>query len=584
MNGPFLTIYGFGAVFVYMTLRPLEGKWPLLFLSGAVLATILELVTAEILEAIFHTSWWDYTGKKWNFQGKICAESTICWGFFTLLMFYILQPGVSWTVRQVDVRAGKVLILIITVIYCIDFGISAAAAFALDHKIRKMEKLREEMLEIFQRNRLTEAAEDASQRFALIRREKGRKVRVYPGKAIKTMKGYMDRMRQESGQKLDGLIEFSTEKKNELFLRREQVKKEILDRMERAGMVWGKNEKPIEKTIHRYVDAYPNLNHVQKVVKKSDNKESAEGLPGSEPKDCRQINVNGSDYLLVKDVMTDEKRRGSYNALAEKTFGIDFEPWYQNGGWSEKNQPYTLYHQGRAVANVSVNRMKIRDGGKIYSCIQLGTVMTDEEYRNRGLAGRLMKEVLEDIESSCDMVFLFANQSALGFYPKFGFERQEQFLYSCKLTCKGEAEKIRKLDSNIEKDREILREYYEKGNPFSEIQETEDFGLLMFAWGAFLRNCVAYLEQEEAVVLYSQEGKVLRVWDVYCEKDRCLTDILSQVGTKETETVLLEFTPVKKDDFEVQKQDDEDDVLFIWKERKNYFQGRKILFPVISHT
>ena len=41
VNGPFLTIYGFGAVSVYLILRPLERQWPLLFLCGALLATIL---------------------------------------------------------------------------------------------------------------------------------------------------------------------------------------------------------------------------------------------------------------------------------------------------------------------------------------------------------------------------------------------------------------------------------------------------------------------------------------------------------------------------------------------------------------
>lgn len=263
VNGPFLTIYGFGAVSVYLILRPLAGNWPLLFVCGALLATLLEYITAEILEAVFHTSWWDYTEKKWNFQGKICPESTVCWGFFTLLMFYVLQPGVSWVVFQIDARAGKVLIVVISMIYCVDFGISAAAAFTLDHKIRTMETLQEEMLEIFRRNRLTGAAEEARQRFSLFRRETGRKVRVYPGKARMIMKNYTEWLRQESGQKLDGLIGYGTEKREELIQRREQVKKEILEWMEKTGMVWNRQEPPIDKTIRRFVDAYPHLNHVQ---------------------------------------------------------------------------------------------------------------------------------------------------------------------------------------------------------------------------------------------------------------------------------------------------------------------------------
>ena len=48
VSGPFLTIYGFGAVSVYLILRPLERQWILLFFCGAVLATVLELSLIHI--------------------------------------------------------------------------------------------------------------------------------------------------------------------------------------------------------------------------------------------------------------------------------------------------------------------------------------------------------------------------------------------------------------------------------------------------------------------------------------------------------------------------------------------------------
>lgn len=273
VTGPFLTIYGFGALSVYLILRPLAGQWLPLFFCGAVLATLLEFVTAEVLEAVFHTRWWDYTEKKWNFQGKICPESTVCWGVFTLLMFYVLQPWVSWVVRQIDARAGKVVIVVITLIYCIDFGISAAAAFKMDHKIRKMEQLRLEFLEILQKNRLTGAAEEARQKFSAFRRETGRKVRIYPGMARKIMKNYMETLRQEGGQKLDGLVDYGTGKKEELNLRREQVKREILEHAERLGLTRKKSKKLLDRSIRRFVDAYPHLNHIQKMKKQEKRKE-----------------------------------------------------------------------------------------------------------------------------------------------------------------------------------------------------------------------------------------------------------------------------------------------------------------------
>ena len=59
VTGPVCTIYGVGAMSVYLVLRPLQDHGLWLFLGGIVLATILEYVTSWVMEKLFHTSWWD---------------------------------------------------------------------------------------------------------------------------------------------------------------------------------------------------------------------------------------------------------------------------------------------------------------------------------------------------------------------------------------------------------------------------------------------------------------------------------------------------------------------------------------------
>ena len=48
VSGPFCTIYGFGAISVYLILKPAENHVLLLFLGGIVVATVLEYITAEV--------------------------------------------------------------------------------------------------------------------------------------------------------------------------------------------------------------------------------------------------------------------------------------------------------------------------------------------------------------------------------------------------------------------------------------------------------------------------------------------------------------------------------------------------------
>ena len=69
--GPVCTIYGFGAVIVYLILKPIAGNILLLYICGVIVPTILEYVTAVLMEALFHTSWWDYSKNKFNFPGRI---------------------------------------------------------------------------------------------------------------------------------------------------------------------------------------------------------------------------------------------------------------------------------------------------------------------------------------------------------------------------------------------------------------------------------------------------------------------------------------------------------------------------------
>ena len=53
---------------------------------------------------------------------------------------------------------------------------------------------------------------------------------------------------------------------------------------------------------------------------------------------------------------------------------------------------------GKIVSNVSVNTCDMNYDGRIVKLIQLGTVMTDPDYRGRGYARMLMEKIIEDYE------------------------------------------------------------------------------------------------------------------------------------------------------------------------------------------
>ena len=150
INGPLCTIYGFGAVSVYVILRPFSDNLLYLYLGGVVVATALEYVTAVLMESIFHTSWWDYSDNKFNFQGRICLGASLGWGFFTVLLFKVLHPIVEYIVALYPVFIGEIGVCVIGIGYVVDFSFSVAAAFHIHEKLpiieAAMEQAKDEML------------------------------------------------------------------------------------------------------------------------------------------------------------------------------------------------------------------------------------------------------------------------------------------------------------------------------------------------------------------------------------------------------------------------------------------------------
>lgn len=99
-------------------------------------------------------------------------------------------------------------------------------------------------------------------------------------------------------------------------------------------------------------------------------------------------------YKMIIDYKDNAVYHRSFNELSQLAFGIDFEKWYQLGFWNDRYIPYSFIDGEQVISNVSVSIIDIISNGKKISAVQIGTVMTHPDYRRRGLAYKLMKEVL----------------------------------------------------------------------------------------------------------------------------------------------------------------------------------------------
>jgi len=241
-----------------------------------------------------------------------------------------------------------------------------------------------------------------------------------------------------------------------------------------------------------------------------------------------------------------------------------------------------LVDDGKVIANASVNIFKSRYDGQEKRCIQIGTVMTDPDYRNQGLSRYLIERILSEWKEKCDIMYLFANDSVLDFYPKFGFVKAVEYQCSSPITpTKG---RIRKLDMSRASDRALLKRYYTKSNPYSALTMEDNYELLMFYCSSFMKDCVYFLEDFDAVIIASDKNEVLTCHDIFCNGGHVLIDIVSSVAESQIHTVVFGFTPTEHAAFHSQILEEEDTTLFILKGKDHWFVNHQVMFPVLSHA
>lgn len=151
MKGPFLPLYGSGAIMMLVVSKPFLGHWWAVYIAGCIGATVLEYVTGVVMEALFKVRYWDYSNQPFNFQGHICLGSSLAWGGLTLLMNYVIHKPIETLVFAIPSNVLTAVTILLTVYIVGDFTLSFKAALDLRDILVRMEKVKEELLRVQKR-------------------------------------------------------------------------------------------------------------------------------------------------------------------------------------------------------------------------------------------------------------------------------------------------------------------------------------------------------------------------------------------------------------------------------------------------
>lgn len=294
-------------------------------------------------------------------------------------------------------------------------------------------------------------------------------------------------------------------------------------------------------------------------------------------------------YEFKKDYKENEKLRASFNALAERTFGLNFEDWYQNGYWRENYIPYSMVCDGKVIANVSVNLTEMLLDGEPRKLIQLGTVMTDEAFRGQGLIPGLMEEIEKDYAGKVDGMYLFANDSVLDFYPKFGYRKATEYQYVKNVQntemqdTEAQAPAVRQLPMRESAQWEKLEAAIDGSVHHERFDMIHNNGLYMFYVTKFMQENVYFDASNDAYVIAEQEGDTLILHSVFAPKQISLDDVIRAFGDT-VQKVVLGFTPENAAGYQAEEVQEEDTTLFVKGGVFKGFEERRLMFPTLAHA
>lgn len=130
LSGPFVPIYGFGALIIsFIGLKveafPTPAAWAVIVLTP----TILEYLGSLLLEKLFGLSLWDYRDQGFNLKGRVCLRFSLYWAILAVAAKLLIEPAVLDRIRALGPYYSHFAAGLLTAYFALDLTHSIRAVF-----------------------------------------------------------------------------------------------------------------------------------------------------------------------------------------------------------------------------------------------------------------------------------------------------------------------------------------------------------------------------------------------------------------------------------------------------------------------
>lgn len=93
--GPYIPVFGFGAIIMVNFLDKYKNDIIILFVLSMVICSLVEYLASLLLEKIFNLRWWDYSHESFNVNGRICLKNSVLFGIGGVIITKFFHPILS---------------------------------------------------------------------------------------------------------------------------------------------------------------------------------------------------------------------------------------------------------------------------------------------------------------------------------------------------------------------------------------------------------------------------------------------------------------------------------------------------------
>lgn len=181
--GPYIPIFGTGAMTMILTLQKYKDDIVALFIMSMVVCLTIEYLCSLVAEKIFKLRWWNYSDKLFNINGRICLQNGILFGIGGVLIVKYVNTWIENLILLLPNFLMVTLSIILTIIFVSDTILSLHTVikfnssfkrYSADNTQEVKKKILEELQRNFLLNRLVKAfpnAKDKRDHYKQLRNE-----------------------------------------------------------------------------------------------------------------------------------------------------------------------------------------------------------------------------------------------------------------------------------------------------------------------------------------------------------------------------------------------------------------------------